>query len=535
MRLVFVFLNIGCFLVCGNAQQAPLGNSGDPLKEHSLAAASAIASGDQKRATTEYKAFLAEALHRAANAEAQIGEFSTAQAHFAQALEFAPGDSALLTDLAALRFDENDLLQAETLLNRALGLNPADTRGQFLLGRVLFNLEKYLAAKPHLETAYANGDRDVWYLLGITHLKLQDLQSAQKLFKTMAGPLGDNASTHFRIGTAYYTGDYPDEAIAEFKKAIAQDPKGLDNHYYLGLAYLGHNPEAGFAKAEPEFRAELELAPNDFRSHYMLGYIALKTNRKNAAEIEITKAEALNPEDRGTLLLAAELYSETERLPEAEKPLRRAIALAQGSSPDYELVRAHYMLGRILQKTGREAEANRELAVSEELRSQFRAASGGALKERVGPNPQSTQGKSARTVSAEERDKAKAFLRSLAAPITEAFNNLGAMAAGRNQCPDCVAYFKGAGEWEPSVEGLDRNLGRAAFLCHQYEDAVAPLSRYLQHHGTDVTARSALALSLFQLGQYQKVIDVLGPISSAIQSDPELSNAYATSQAKVKH
>ena len=73
------------------------------------------------------------------------------------------------------------------------------------------------------------------------------------------------------MGQAYYTGDYPDQAIVEFKKAIALDPKGLGQHYYLGLAYLGHNPEAGYGRAEQEFRAELLLAPDDFGSHYMLG------------------------------------------------------------------------------------------------------------------------------------------------------------------------------------------------------------------------------------------------------------------------
>src|SRR5260370_25582306 len=113
-------------------------------------------------------------------------------------------------------------------------------------------------------------------MLGVTELKLQQVAPAQSLFQKTLLMLGDKASTHLRLGLAYYTGDYPDEAVIEFKKAIAEAPQALDQHYYLGLAYLGHNPEAGFARAEPEFRAELGLAPSDFRSHYMLGYIALK-------------------------------------------------------------------------------------------------------------------------------------------------------------------------------------------------------------------------------------------------------------------
>ena len=138
------------------------------------------------------------------------------------------------------------------------------------------------------------------------------------------------------------------------------------------------------------------------------------------------------------------------------------------------------------------------------------------------------------TVSPEERASAEAFLRGLSSPIAEAFNNLGAMAATQHQCPDCVNYFKHAGEWEPSLDGIDRNLGRAAFLCNLYGDAVPPLSRYLENHANDATARSALGLSLFHIGEYQKVIEILDPIKSAVESNPELSNAYATAQAKIK-
>ena len=46
------------------------------------------------------------------------------------------------------------------------------------------------------------------------------------------------------------------EAIAEFHRAMALDPRAPDAHYYLGLAYLGHNESAGYAQAIPEFHAE---------------------------------------------------------------------------------------------------------------------------------------------------------------------------------------------------------------------------------------------------------------------------------------
>ncbi len=218
--------------------------------------------------------------------------------------------------------------------------------------------------------------------------------------------------------------------------------------------------------------------------------------------------------------------------------MRKAISsLGNSSPPKYDAIRAHYILGRLLQRTARGEEAAKELALSEELRKQLRAASGSTPKDRTAQGPQQNQQQEnmPRAVTAEERAQAAAFIHHLSPAIAEAFNNLGAIAANQHQCPACVTYFQRAGEWEPSQEDLDRNLGRAAFLCKQYEQAVPPLPRYLEQHADDVDVRSALGLSLFRLGEYKKVVEVLGPIQSSIQiqSNPELSDAYATSLSKT--
>jgi hypothetical protein len=49
----------------------------------------------------------------------------------------------------------------------------------------------------------------------------------------------------------------------------------------------------------------------------------------------------------------------------------------------------------------------------------------------------------------------------------------------------------------------------------------------------DVTVRSELALSLFQEGDYERVIQVLEPIKSSLSLNPELSRAYATALVKT--
>ena len=47
--------------------------------------------------------------------------------------------------------------------------------------------------------------------------------------------------------------------------------------------------------------------------------------------------------------------------------------------------------------------------------------------------------------------------------VADSYNNLGAIAATNNSYSTAVSYFQRASIWNPSLEGLDYNLGRAAF------------------------------------------------------------------------
>ena len=107
---------------------------------------------------------------------------------------------------------------------------------------------------------------------------------------------------------------------------------------------------------------------------------------------------SLKPDDPSALLLAAELFSATARDPEAEPLLRKAIViLGTSSPPKYDSIRAHYMLGRLLQRTNRREEALKELALSEQLRKQLRDASGSTPERQGGEGtaPSSATGRQA--------------------------------------------------------------------------------------------------------------------------------------------
>jgi tetratricopeptide (TPR) repeat protein len=321
--------------------------------------------------------------------------------------------------------------------------------------------------------------------------------------------LGDTALLHIYFGRAYSLLDYPDQAREEFQKAIAKDSRAADAHYYQALAYLRHDESAGYSKAVPEFQAELKINPNDVRSHYMLGYIALKQGRFAEAEAELSQAAALQPQDLNTLVNLAEVYTAQNRLSGAEAILRKAIALAQNDpAQQHQSGRAHYLLGRLLAKTGRQEEAKKEMSIAEQQDDTRGMSSGPATEARVigssslaqQETPDHSDQLAPSSSAPEELRKLEQFKAQLSPAIAGAYNNLGVLAAGNHAFAEAVDWFEKAAAWNPQLEGLDRDLGMAAFYAQEYDKAAKPLQRYLSTHADDTAAHAALEDTFKRLG-----------------------------------
>lgn len=471
----------------------------DAMKLHYDAADQYLKAGNQTRASAEYQAFLAEALHRIANGEAQAGHFAASFQLFDQALKFSPYDNNLRLDFASASLDAENFAQAKTLAEAAVRTEPSSARARFLLGRALYNLADYKDAKTQLEAAVgANPDFATGYLLAKTYLLLHDEPSAHRLFDEMVAGLGDTALLHIYFGRAYSLMDYPDLAEQEFLKATQKDSHARDAHYYLALAYLRHDETAGYAKAIPEFRAELKNNPDDARSHYMLGYIALRQQNLAEAEAELSKATALQPQDPNTLICLAEAYIAENRAPEAEGPLRKIIAMTQ-DSPDaqQQVGRAHYLLGRLLMKAGRTAEAREELRMSAGANPQLAIPSGPAEEARsirsgiLAGEDDRTDSTVHPRLPSEELDRLEQFRNELSPLLGEAYNNLGSLAAIQRDFKAAAEFFEEAGLWNSDLPGLDRNLGMAAYYAGRYDKALTSLQHYLATHPNDAEARAA--------------------------------------------
>jgi tetratricopeptide (TPR) repeat protein len=520
-----------------SSAQVSKSNPEQKLQQHYDAARTFQISGDNQHASAEYSTFLSLALQQCARARAVSGDLVEAAALFDQALKLTPSDNDLLLSFAYLRLQQQQLNEAAKLAQTSLSKDPKDPTALALAGNIAFMNGNYADAREKLETAVvAKSNFETGYLLGKTYVRLNDFQRAQILFGDMARGLGDTARIHIYFGRAYADGDIEglDLAVKEFKKAISLDPKVRQAHYFLALAYLNRDGESGFAEAAPELKAELALNPKDARARYLLGYIHMKRRQLVDAETELRKAAELDPGNPDPLVFLGQLYSDSNRDKEAEVTLRKAIQLTTDvSRNDYQINRAHYVLGRVLLRAGHTEEGTKELALSKELRDQVRNPGKADKQEFSSLNGSNEPATEAETVSPEARKKADDFIAHLRPAIADAYNNLGVIHAGQKQFVEAYASFIRAREWQPSLETLDRNLGMAAFYGNKYEDAIEPLYQHLSLHPDDLRARAALALSYFMTQKFSAVLEIMKPEQSAVEHDPGLAYAYAVSLVKT--
>jgi tetratricopeptide (TPR) repeat protein len=446
-----ILFGVSC--LCLWSQSAP-----DPMAEHYRAAQSALRAGDQETAAVEYKAFLAEAIHRAGNAEAQAGDLAGAARFLQEALTFSGNDETVRMDYASVLFDAGRFNDAEEPAQSVAADQPKNARAQLLLGKILFEEKNYAGSSTALQAASELGEfRQTWQTLALAYLRSEQLDRARAVLARMLATLGDTPQNRVAAAAVYYYGDHLDEAAEALKKVIAQHPSAPNAHYYLGLVYLARNEEAGYAKARPEFQAELSINPGDFRSRYMLGHMALEERHFAEAETELQKARSLNAADAGTQLSLGQLYSETNRPQQAEAVLRKLIQSWGDTAADFQLERAHYILGRVLRENGKLDEGAQEIKVAEDLRKQIRVRSSETeetrLKGPTGAGFGSEREFADKPTSASSADQARAhsFVTQISPLIGEAYYNLAGIALQHKDSGRAARYLHLAGQWDPSL------------------------------------------------------------------------------------
>lgn len=513
----------------------------DALKNHLSAAETFQISGDLPNAAIENRSIIGIALQRIGNIAIEEGKNTNAVRYLTESTNYLD-NAENRTNLAVAYLRLNEFEKAITEAKTAVAMDEKYPNAHYILGNLYFTKGDYELALPPLEKVLQLApDFDSVRALGITYLHLKQPQRTKLLFEEIIISLKkDSPELHNSFGQAYEQANYPLEAEREFKSALAINPKQPRSNFFLGYVILQHGGSERLSEAAAAFEKELQLSPDDFYANFFAGVVASSENKHEKAIQYLKKAIQINPKRGEAFLFLGQSQFELNDLVSAEKNLRLAIQLEKNDEQSKSQAnRTHFLLGRILIKTNRKQEGEKELAISRSFQQDSLDSARSQISQILGQVVEKTPLKSGETEQAADLtpkriSELKVLKSYLTNVLAQAFNNLGVIATQYSQMDEAISLFTSALEWKPDFPNLNRNLGILHFRNGQYEKAIQPLSNQLKLNPNDNLIRQLLGTSYYSINNFAKTIEILKPIETALTADKELTYFYGISLIQQK-
>ena len=538
-------MSFGAALFLALSLLLPVQSPRDSFKLHYEKAEALRRKGDLSAAEAEYAAILSETyytLGKILSAEPNYPESVTA---LEAAAAYSPNSNEVLIDLAITYFHLEQYDKALVALNKAVSRDPRSLGARHMLGKTNFMLGDFERAISELQTALnaSPNDYDVAYTLGLAHLKRREIASATRIFDHMVEQLGNRPQLRMLIGRAYRETGFLSEAIEEFNKAAELDPQFPRVHYYLGLTYLLKDGISRLGDARQQFKIELAAHPEEFFANYYLGIVETVDRNWQVAEEYLSKASASQPDNPDPYFFLGQAFQGLEKYEKAIAAFKKTIALNPNlKHNDYQVTNAHYRLGQLLVKTGSIKEGQDELKVAADLKAAafkkdeartqvFSSTDGSKLAELVAPEGLvaviPARDAKARTILQSEGEFYKKV-------IAAAHNNIGLLRAERLDFRTAAEQFGLASQWDPSLEGVNFNLGLARYKAELYREALPPLESELKAHPENIAAKQLLGLSYFMTDNYSQASALLTQVVAVKPNEAALYYPLALSLINEK-
>ena len=558
-------------LASNNTHQAETNHvkkSADPqaqLETLLTTAHQAIQSGDPNAIKLASQRVLAFALQQTAELRMVEGAFSQAVDLYQKSIGFEDSPYKhlrLALNYLQLKKPDDALGEAQ----KVLFSDPENAVAWRFEGSAWLQRKDYARSATALaHSLKLQGDTETAHNLAICFLALHQKDKAQLVFDDITKNLGDTGSTHLMFGRAYREQDYPDDAEREFRRAIAIDPKTPHAHYFLGLLLLMRNEWVPTQEVRDLFRAELNINTKDYLANYLLGMFASNEKRYDESDQYLRIAgEGLPDWPEPPLYMGLNSYGR-EDYKTAEVLIQKAIQITGNneSRSDYDIRRGYIALGRISLAEGKREQAEADFAKSRQLLDTALKASqqnvssifasqggtggmGGAvvpLLEKRQANEEASEDSfgnasdgvdlSRVKLSEEEKQQADQEEKYLRVVLGSSYNDLGSAEAHGGEFSAALMHFQQASHWNPSITGLNRNLGVAAFKVADYTVAIDALSKQVQEQPDDSAARKMLGLAYFSTHDFEKAAKAFNPLGSGAVSEPGIGYPWALSLAKI--
>lgn len=262
------------------------------------------------------------------------------------AVNLAPKRASALTKTGTLLMAMNREDEAIAHFERALRVDPADRFAHQRMGMIRERRNEIEPAIGHYEKGISGTAPD-YVGVKVNLGRLYNLSGRFEQTQALLEPVADHArggerNAHVVLGTAYLRLNKPQEAIAQFRKAVAAEPANAGFQLALGI---GLRETGDLAAALPALERAIELAPTQPEAHYQRVETLLALERQPQA-VESLRALAtgtiqpLRAKSRladallamGEPQRAADILRELAALPDAPRDItRRWLSAAQAS------------------------------------------------------------------------------------------------------------------------------------------------------------------------------------------------------------
>jgi tetratricopeptide (TPR) repeat protein len=296
--------------------------------------------------------------------EAHQEHYAEAIASYRKAMALNPTMPRLQFNLGLAYFKAADYKEALQQLKPLLKTLPSDSdeaqRLVILIGMSHYGLGEFEASTPYLKQAADHDAQNQTLLLTLAHscLLSRQYQCVLDAFHRMVALNAESAESDMLVGEALDEMKDTIGATKEFRAAIAANPKEPNVHFGLGYL-LWTQRQANEAAAE--FRAELENDPENIQAMLYLADSQIQMNGMDDARQLLEKVVKIDPANPMGHLDLGIVYADAGRNEEALRELKAAAELNPNEA------NVHWRLFQLYRSMGKTAEANAELAKTKHI------------------------------------------------------------------------------------------------------------------------------------------------------------------------
>jgi len=242
---------------------------------------------------------------------------------------------------------QGSIAEAKKKIQDELRRNPSSVDAYTLLGIVSTDEKEYANALQSFQQALKLDPNSTRALdnLGNLYVAQNKLDLAEKEFRKVLRLEPGNRDANYNLGLLLMATGSPVAAISHFQRVRSPDIATRSN---LVRAYLRAGRAAEGLKLATDLSAQNE---NDVQLHFTLGLLLASEKQYRAAQLELEKANVLQPETLEILYNLGQAYLRSGEYAKAELVLNRALKL-KSDSPE-----TLYLLAQVYQEQNRSVDA----------------------------------------------------------------------------------------------------------------------------------------------------------------------------------